>query len=130
MNHYVDSSALAKLLVSESETAALIDHLQSATRAGANVVTAYLTETELRRVAIREEIDQELVTEVLDRVELLVPDPPVFRAAGVLAGPQLGSLDALHVATALRVDAERFVSYDQRQTVAATQAGLVVAAPA
>jgi hypothetical protein len=43
----------------------------------------------------------------------------------------LRSLDAIHIATALGLaaDVESFVSYDERQSAAARQAGLTVVAP-
>lgn len=129
MTVYVESSALAKLLVKERESVALADHLVERAARGQRTATAYLTETELRRFAIREEIGQEHVTDLLDRVDLLELDAAVYRSAGVLDGKHLRSLDALHVAVALRADAREFVSYDDRQLAAADQAGLNTVSP-
>lgn len=129
MTVYVESSALAKLLLAEQETAALASHLSARVSKEQPPATAYLTETELRRFAIREGIGQQHVTKLLDRVQLLELDPAVFRSAGILEGRSLRSLDALHVAVALRVDAREFISYDERQLAAAKQSGLNVCSP-
>jgi predicted nucleic acid-binding protein len=57
-------------------------------------------------------------------------DPPVLREAGALSEPHLGSLDAIHVATAMGLrSVDAFVTYDQRQAAVARRAGLRVAAP-
>lgn len=130
MTVYVDSSAAAKLLVREQESAALIRHLSDRQINGDGIATSFLTETELRRICVREDISQKLVTDLLDRFELLELDAPLYRDAGTLANRELRSLDALHIATALRLDADEFVTYDQRQTSAALDSGLRVVAPA
>ena len=46
------------------------------------------------------------------------------QAISLLAGSHLRAMDALHVAAALAVDAERFVSSDERQWQAAKRANL------
>jgi len=52
-------------------------------------------------------------------------------SAAALTDPLLRSLDALHLATALRLDAPSlvFISYDKRLSVAAAQESLNVAVP-
>ena len=52
---YVDTSALAALLIDQPESAALLDWLDST---AAELVSSDLLETELRRVAVREGLDQ------------------------------------------------------------------------
>lgn len=130
MRWYLDTSAAAKLLVEEAESDALAGFLDRAADAGDTLGSSRLLETELRRLAIRCAIAQEHVTLVLERLDLLVPDDEVFRTAGLLPGPVLRSLDALHVAAALRWSADAVVTYDERQALAARGVGLDVAAPA
>ena len=130
MRWYLDTSAAAKLLVEEAESDALADFLDRAADAGDTLGSSRLLETELRRWAIRCAIAQEHVTLGLERLDLLVPDDEVFRTAGLLPGPALRSLDALHVAAALRWSADAMVTYDERQALAARGVGLDVAAPA
>lgn len=127
---YVDTSAAAKLLIEEPESAALATHLERAVEAGDAVGSSRLLETELRRLGIRLAIPQEHVTMVLERLDLLMPDDEVFRTAGLLPGAALRSLDALHVAAALRWGADAVVTYDERQALASRAVGLGVEAPA
>lgn len=129
MRHYVDTSAAAKLLVEEAESAALAAFLDQVLADGDAVGSSLLLETELRRLGIRLAIPQERVTLVLERLELLMLDGEVFRSAGLLPGSALRSLDALHVAAALRWGADGVVTYDERQAVASRAVGLTVAAP-
>lgn len=129
MTVYLETSAAAKLLVEEAQSPALatyIDDLGDDTR----IVSSALLETELRRLAVREGLPQDAVTHVLDRVDLYEPDRALFHQAGILPGPRLRSLDALHVTAALRAEADAFLCYDQRQGHAATSVGLRLLAPA
>lgn len=67
---------------------------------------------------------QAAVASLLERFDLLETDRSLYREAGLLPGPHLRSLDALHVAAALRLDAEVMLSYDRRQIAAAEAVGL------
>lgn len=127
---YLGTSAAAKLLVEERESAALAAWLDARVAAGGTVLSSLLLETELRRLALRVRLDQERVTDLLDRLDLVELDGVTFRTAGLLDGERLRSLDALHVAAALRADCEAMLSYDPRQSDAARAAGLHVLAPA
>jgi predicted nucleic acid-binding protein len=126
---YVDASAAAKLLIEEPESDALASFLERAVADGDDVGSSRLLETELRRLGIRLDVPQEHITLVLERLDLLLPDSDVFRTAGVLPGSALRSLDALHVAAALRYEADGIVTYDDRQANAARGVGLQTTAP-
>jgi len=93
-------------------------------------VSSALLETELRRLAVRLELDQAAVTDLMARVDLVDPPRSLFHEAGLLPGPHLRSLDALHFATALRVGAQTLVAYDARLLDAARSLGLGVHSPA
>jgi uncharacterized protein len=123
---YVDTSALAVLLRVEPPRDALITWLDGS---GAELVSGDLLETELRRIAVREGIDQALVTRLLDGVALASLDRAVFRGAGLLPIVGLRSLDALHLETALRLDVSGVLTYDHRLADAAESVGLDVVAP-
>jgi len=58
-------------------------------------------------------------------------DADLTALAGATGGPGLRALDAIHVASALRLgpDVGSFVTYDSRQSSAAHSAGLHVEAP-
>lgn len=124
---YVDTSALAALLIDQPESAALLDWLDST---AAELVSSDLLETELRRVAVREGLDQSDVTRLLDGVALAALDRAVYRGAGYLPMPYLRTLDALHLEAAIRLDASAVLTYDRRLGEAARAAGLDVIAPA
>jgi predicted nucleic acid-binding protein len=79
---------------------------------------------------VRLELDQSAVTDLLARVDLMDPPRSLFHEAGLPSGPRLRSLDALHLATALRVGAEALVAFDARLLDAAHPLGLVVSSPA
>jgi predicted nucleic acid-binding protein len=127
---YVDTSAAAKLLVDENESDALAFYLDDLTQNGTPLVSSMLLETELRRLGVRLDLDQSAISDVLERFDLYEPDRTLFTEAGLLAGANLRSLDALHVATALRTESRTMVAYDLRQADAARAVGLRIAAPA
>lgn len=126
---YVETSAVARLLIRESGSEALKRYLNQLLADDGDLFSSVLLETELRRAAVREEISQELVTDVLERFDMVELDRSVYREAGLMSGANLRSLDALHVVIALRVGAEAFVTYDQRQAAAARAAGLRTISP-
>jgi predicted nucleic acid-binding protein len=127
---YLDSCALVKLTHPEPKTSALRTWL--ATRFGVTVSSA-LAMLEVTR-ALRRSDPAALprVPDVLSRVMLVPIDQPILVSAAALADPMLRSLDAIHLGTALRLDAPSlvFVSYDKRLSAAASQEGLTVTAPA
>lgn len=126
---YVESSAATKLILDESETVPLQEFLNGAAESGHSLVCSALLETELRRAAYRAGASQVAASMVLDRFDLLDADRQTFAAAGLLPNPGLRSLDAIHVAAALKVRADLFISYDERQANSAKAAGIQVFAP-
>lgn len=86
-------------------------------------------ETELRRLALRNNVDQIDVTAVIARVWFIDLDPVCYRQAGLLPGLNLRSLDAIHIAAALYGGADTMITYDLRQAGAARATGLDVIAP-
>jgi predicted nucleic acid-binding protein len=127
--HYVDSSAWAKLLVDEPESSALVRWVDERLGAQDQFVSSHLIVTELHRLAGRVGAAATDVSAALSVVNLALPDPTTFRTAGLLPG-SLRSLDALHVASALELGTESFVSYDERQLAAAESVGIRTESPA
>jgi hypothetical protein len=125
---YLDSSAIVKLAVREPESAALRAYL----RRRRPWVSSALARTEVHR-ALLPAGDQAVRRglSVLGRIELIRISSAVLETAGTLPPPELRSLDALHLATALRLgeDLARVVAYDERLSAAARAAGLSVVAP-
>ena len=126
---YFDTSALVKLVIKEPESAALAAWLDG------NIeqprASSMLCRVELPR-AVRPGGDVAYL-----RAQMILGDlmqipltPELLDAAGSLPGP-LRSLDAVHLATALRLrgDLYSLVAYDRRLLDAADSAGLPTASP-
>ena len=123
---YADTSALGALLIEQPESNALVEWLD---RTADVLVSSDLLETELRRIAVREGIDQGAVTRILDGVGLAALDRAVYRGAALLPMPYLRTLDALHLEAAMRLDVAAVLTYDHRLGEAARAVGLQVIAP-
>ena len=128
MAYYFDTSALVKLLVDESETLALQAWLSSGPR---EAVSCDLARTELFR-AMRRVAPQQFAAarRLLDSIVLLEVQAD-FEHAGRLGSVSLRTLDAIHIAAALKLgdDLEGLVTYDDRQAEAALSQGIEVVAP-
>jgi uncharacterized protein len=126
---YLDTSALLKLLIREAGTSALRSEL--AGRLGPRVASA-LVRTELRRAVRRIDVRATgSIDRLLDGLALVPLDDAVLDAAGRLEPPGLRSLDAVHLASALRVaPVDALVTYDRRMAAAAAEQGLAVLSPA
>ncbi len=126
---YLDSSAFVKLVVAETESAALRAFLANH---GARRVSSALLRTESLR-AVRHLGPDALATvrEGLRRVDLIGIDDRILDAAGTLEPQVLRTLDAIHLATAIAVgdDLEAIVTYDERMLAAASLLGLRTVTP-
>ena len=130
MAHYLDTSALVKLVVAEPETAALRAWLDEVDRVP---VAADLARTELLRAVRRAAPDRVLQARaVLDSVTLVEVTANLFEAAGRLDPPELRSLDVIHLACALDLgdDLDGLVTYNERLAEAAQFNGISITAPA
>ncbi len=123
---YFDISAVAKLIRVEQYSA---DVARWAHDPVVTPISSLLTETELRRTAMRWGIAQEEATSTLEHFELYgIPDWE-FKAAGLVPAPGLRALDALHVAAAIRIEADAIITYDERMIEAAAAMGLPAIQP-
>ncbi len=123
---YFDTSAVAKLIRSEQYSA---DVARWVLDPAVTPIGSLLVETELRRTAMRWGIAQEDVTAALDHFDLYNAPDWEFKAAGLMPIPGLRTLDALHVAAAIRVEADAIISYDERMIEAASAMGMPVIRP-
>ena len=130
MTHYVDTSALTKLVVAEPETAALRKWFATHDQP---LVAADLVRTELLR-AVQRVAPARMVAAraVLDALTLLQVTTEIFEAAALLAPATLRTLDALHLASALTLgdELEGMIVYDTRLAAAAEALGINVVSPA
>jgi len=117
--YYIDTSALVKLVVAETETKAFRSWLAQEPRWP---VACDLVRTELLRTIRRAAPDRVVrAREVLDALTLMDVPTAVFEEAGRLQPPELRFLDALRLAAALDLgdDLEGIVTYDERLALAA-----------
>jgi len=130
---YLDSSAIVKLAVREPETAALHAELMR----WRLCATSSITTIEVSRAAARAREQERNVLPPRDvaallasTVEMVLTDR-VRQTASTLAPPELRTLDAIHVASALALgtDLAAVVTYDMRMQRAAESYRLRVLAP-
>ena len=123
---YVDSSALVRLATDEPGAEAVSALISD----DAEIVTSAVALVEVRRALVRVAPGYD-PDDLLDQCIVIALDASVIAAAGLLAPASLRSLDAIHVASALKIaaDLDAFVTCDQRQASAAVAAGLPVRVP-
>lgn len=124
---YLDASAIVKLVMSEPESAALVEVIRSDPR----VVSSALARTEVTRAALRARVARGRAPLVLDGIAFIPVDDAILDAAGALQPRTLRSLDAIHLASALsmRSELDSMVVYDERLADAAERARLPVSSP-
>jgi uncharacterized protein len=130
MQLYLDTSALVKLIVAESESASLRTYLE---RFQADThFTAALTRTELVRAVARQGSTEivEHARRVLARLDVVALTSRLLDAAATTGPSDLRTLDSIHLAAALTApDLRAVITYDSRMAQAAAGAGITVVAP-
>lgn len=129
MIRYVDTSAALKLVVEEGESEALATDLTRSASRGDRLVASWLLHTDMHCAAERRSVlDPAGVQAVLDGLALIdIERADLLRAGSSLWG--LRSADAIHLATALRVEVDELVTYDEELVRVARRVGLRVASP-
>jgi predicted nucleic acid-binding protein len=126
---YVDTSAIGRVLLGEPDAPAVLRDLADFDQH----VASRLMRIELRRLAMREDA-LEAADRLLDGVALIPLDDAILAASETLLPATVATLDAIHLATALRLATGGMLStvmtYDRRLADAAEQHGLRVLAPA
>jgi uncharacterized protein len=126
---YLDTSALAKLVIEEPESASLEHWLLLNNE---RLTTSVVGKVELLRVCRRTRPDSTVTARALLADLPLVPlTPQVTELAGEVRPAALRSLDALHLASAIALDEALtgFIVYDKRLRDAAVLADLPVMSP-
>ncbi len=127
---YLDSSALFKLVRAEAETPGLIEWLHA--RRAMPRVTSELGRIEVLRAARRAgPAELAEATALLGEIDLVPLHRHVQDLACTVGAPPLRTLDALHLASAIVIQAEltAFVAFDHRLVDAARTARLPVVTP-
>ena len=130
MRLYLDTSALVKMVVRESESEALQRFL--AERDDDGLCTAALSRVELlRAVAGGGPAATTQARRLLAAVDTIALTRSLLDDAGGLQPPRLRSLDSIHLAAALRAGSSlrAVVTYDARMIAAAGELGIATAAP-
>lgn len=116
-----------KLAVVEAETEAVRQLVEAN-----EVATTRVVLVEVAAAVGRSRPDVNAVahaSSVLEGMVLVDPTPTLLADAAALARPPLRALDAIHLASALAVEAEAMLVYDRRLSEAARTAGLAVLSP-
>jgi predicted nucleic acid-binding protein len=125
---YADSSALVKLVIEEPESSALERHLVGRPVLAASRVA--IVEVS-RATAIANPVPEVRAEthRLLAACMLIDVTAGLLDAAARLASAAVRTLDAIHLASALRIEADELLAYDRRLMEAATQHGIPVASP-
>ena len=126
---YLDASALAKLLIVEVDSTAMVRWYIENERA----LTSRVGLIETRRAVARRALPLrgDLVERTLASVEIVELDQAIAGRAAAIGPAGLPTLDAIHLATALELGPiDAFVTYDDRLAEAARGIGLPVVRPA
>ncbi|WP_131767701.1 type II toxin-antitoxin system VapC family toxin [Candidatus Protofrankia californiensis] len=131
---YFDACALLKFIKQEKETEAL-RAWRALLAEGTELVTSGLTQLEITRTLLRAGADHQRVPyftgQALRGVYLVDVTSTVLARAIAYRVPRLGSLDAIHLASAdpFRSELTDFVTYDRELTAAAADLGFPVSSP-
>jgi predicted nucleic acid-binding protein len=118
-----------KLVIDEPESPALEAHLADHP---AVLVTSRLAMVEVARatkLANPGEEVQEEVERLLSSCTLVAVSAQLLRASRRLASATVRTLDAIHLASAIHVEADELLAYDHRLLMAASAQGLPVITP-
>lgn len=128
---YVDSSALLKRVIVEAESSALRALLRDRDAAGDLLTASSLAWLEVWRSLRRAGVSDVATTAAgaLSGVAEHPLDDATLLNARQVGGNTLRSLDAIHLASAVAVGADSFVTYEDRLGDAAASLGLTVLAP-
>ncbi len=125
---YVDTSVLGRVILEEPDRDAISRDLGLFERR----VASRLLWLELRRVGRREDALYE-AERVLEDVTLIPIDEATLSSAESIAPPTVGTLDAIHLATAVRLaEADKLdalMTYDKQLARGAEEHGLTVLSP-
>lgn len=126
---YVDTSTALKLVITEAETTGLAAWMTDRSTAGDRFVAGMLLFTELHCVVNRRGgIDSTGINVLLRSLDLADVDRHDFTIAAAMPG-RLRSADAIHLAVALRLQADVMVTYDHELAAAGNAAGLMIESP-
>ncbi|MEC3981854.1 type II toxin-antitoxin system VapC family toxin [Amycolatopsis sp. H20-H5] len=134
MRVYLDSSAIIKRVIEEAESGELVDELDRHNAAHALLVSSSLAWIEVAR-ALRGRLDLcygnvvDMLDDAMSGVAEHTMGVEVVSLSRRLNPHAVRSLDAIHLASALLLDVDLLLTYDDRLADAGRGNGLRVAAP-
>jgi uncharacterized protein len=125
---YVDTSALGRVLLGEFDRPAIQRDLEHYEK----VVSSRLLQVELRRLASRKNL-LDAATGLLAEVTLIPLDETILTTTETLSPSMVGTLDAIHLATAMRLKKatalDTIMTYDKQLAAGAREHGFKVLSP-
>lgn len=125
---YVDTSALGRSLLGEPDKPA-IEHTL---KAFASRILSSLLRVELRRLGLRRDM-LDRVDPLLAGISLIPLDEQILTAAETLTPSTVATLDAIHLATAIRLstagELDALMTYDKQLADGAREHGITVLSP-
>jgi uncharacterized protein len=133
MHVYVDSSALLKRVIVEDESTELLSFLDAHYQQDDLLVTSSLGLVEVSRAVLARARTPIAAGDLIDEAMSGIDERPmtadVVSVARRVEPLILRSLDAMHLATAVVIDADVVVTYDDRLADACRRNSLAVASP-
>lgn len=125
---YVDTSALGRSLLEEPDKPAIERELETFRRR----ISSSLLRVELRRLGLRRDMLNR-VDPLLTGIALIPLDEQVLAAAETLTPSTVATLDAIHLATAVRLftegELDALMTYDKQLADGARTHGITVLSP-
>lgn len=125
---YVDTSALGRVLLDEADRGAIVEALADFEQ----VVASRLLRVELRRLGARRGV-LDRADSLLGGISLIPMDNRILTAVETLAPTTVGTLDAIHLATAIALreggKLKTLMTYDRQLANGARQHGITVLTP-
>lgn len=125
---YLDTSVLGRVLLDEPDTAAIRRELGRFERH----ISSRLLRVELRRLGLLKDM-LEYVDELLSGKVLIPLDETILTAAETIAPSVVRTLDAIHLATAVRLagagQLDALMTYDKQLAEGAREHGITVLSP-
>lgn len=132
MRVYLDSSALIKRVINEQESDALVEFVDAHYEQADLLASSSLAWVEVSRAVLartKSAAAGQLIDDAMSGVDERSMSAEVVSVARRIEPLVLRSLDAIHLATAVLIDADLVVTYDDRLADACRRNALVVAAP-
>jgi predicted nucleic acid-binding protein len=133
MRVYVDSSALIKRVIQEQESNELMDFLEVHQQKADLLASSSLAWVEVSHAVLARAkspaIAGELIEDAMSGIDERAMTAEVVSVARRIEPLVLRSLDAIHLATAVLIDADVVITYDDRLADACRRNTLAVAMP-